>query len=41
MLLKLVSDRKVERQLGGATENDLLQVLLDIASSNTDMPASS
>lgn len=39
MLLKLVSDCKVERQLGGATENDLLQVLLDIASTNTDMPA--
>lgn len=40
MLLKLVSDRKVERQLGGATEIDLLQVLLDIASTNIiDMPA--
>ncbi|PRQ42630.1 putative cytochrome P450 [Rosa chinensis] len=39
MLLKLVTDRQVERQSGGATENDLLQMLLDIASTNTDIPA--
>ncbi|KAL6142720.1 hypothetical protein ACLB2K_060997 [Fragaria x ananassa] len=39
MLLKLVRDRKVKRQSGAATENDLLQMLLDIASANTtDIP---
>lgn len=39
MLLKLVRDRQVKRQSGAATENDLLQMLLDIASANTtDIP---
>ncbi|XP_050382859.1 cytochrome P450 714A1-like [Argentina anserina] len=39
MLLKLVRDRQVKRQSGGAIENDLLQMLLDIASTNTiDIP---
>lgn len=39
LLLKLVRDRQAESQLCGTSEKDLLQMILESASSSTEMPS--